>query len=304
MQTKYNLVVITGATAGGKTSVAVNLAHKLESEIISADSRQVYRGMDIGTGKDLNEYIIDAQQITYHLMDIVDAGYKYNVYEFQKDFFRVFKEISDKGKIPVLCGGTGLYIESVLKDYELIHVPVNEDLRAKFGKLDISELEKILISYKKMHNKSDLDTTKRAIRAIEIADFYATNKLEVKKNPKINPIIFAVKFERDQRRERITLRLKERLENGMIDEAQKLVNAGLSFEDMEYYGLEYKYLAWYLSGKVSYEEMFEGLNTAIHRFSKRQMTWFRKMEKNGTKINWIDGNLAMEEKMKIIQNLL
>jgi len=300
MQTKYNLIVITGATAGGKTSVAVNLAHKLNTEIISADSRQVYRGMDIGTGKDLDEYVVDGQQIPYHLMDIVDAGYKYNVYEFQKDFFRVFKEISERGKLPILCGGTGLYIESVLKDYELIHVPVNDVLRTKLEKLDISELEKILTSYKKMHNRSDLDTTKRAIRAIEIAEFYASNKLEVKKNPEINPLIFAVKFERDQRRARITERLKERLENGMIEEAKKLVDAGLSFEDMEYYGLEYKYLAWYLSGRVSYDEMFEGLNTSIHRFSKRQMTWFRKMEKNGTKINWIDGNLSMEEKMEIV----
>ncbi len=304
MQTKYNLIVITGATAGGKTSVAVNLAHKLNTEIISADSRQVYRGMDIGTGKDLDEYVVDGQQIPYHLMDIVDAGYKYNVYEFQKDFFRVYQEIVDRGKLPILCGGTGLYIESVLKDYELIHVPVNEELRAKLENLTIGELEKILVSYKKMHNRSDLDTTKRAIRAIEIAEFYATNKLEGKKNPEINPLIFAVKFERDQRRARITERLKERLENGMIEEAKKLVDAGLSFEDMEYYGLEYKYLAWYLSGRVSYDEMFEGLNTSIHRFSKRQMTWFRKMEKNGTKINWIDGNLSMEEKMEIITRRL
>ncbi len=304
MQTKHNLVVITGATAGGKTSVAVNLALKLKSEIISADSRQVYRGMDIGTGKDLSEYTVDGQHIPYHLMDIVDAGYKYNVYEFQKDFFRVFEEMSNRSKLPILCGGTGLYIESVLKDFELIHVPVNDDLRVRLEKLDIIELEKILVSYKKMHNRSDLDTTKRAIRAIEISEYYATNKLEVKKNPEINPIIFAVKFDRGQRRFRITQRLKERLENGMIDEAKKLVDLGLSFSDMEYYGLEYKYLAWYLSGKVNYDEMFEGLNTSIHRFSKRQMTWFRKMEKNGTEINWLDGNLSMDEKMHLIQEKL
>lgn len=304
MDTNYNLITITGATAGGKTSVAVNLAAKLNTEIISADSRQVYRGMDIGTGKDIEEYTFEGKEIPCHLVDIVDAGYKYNVYEFQKDFFKVYKEISDKGKLPILCGGTGMYVESVLKDYELIHVPVNEVLREKMSSLDIKELEKILVSYKRMHNRSDLDTTKRAIRAIEIAEYYQENDIETVKNPKINSLIIAVKFDRDQRRARITERLKSRLENGMIEEAKTLYSKGVSYEDMEYYGLEYKWLAWYLLGKVTYDEMFEGLNTAIHRFSKRQMTWFRKMEKNGTEIHWLDGNLEMEEKMNFILRLL
>ncbi len=304
MDTKYNLITITGATAGGKTSVAVNLASKLNTEIISADSRQVYKGMDIGTGKDIEEYNFDGVDIPCHLVDIVDAGSKYNVYEFQKDFLKVYKEISDKGKLPILCGGTGMYVESVLKDYELIYVPADEDLRDKLSKLDISELEKILVSYKRMHNRSDLDTTKRAIRAIEIADYYDKNNLEFKKNPKINSLIIAVKFERDQRRARITERLKSRLEGGMIQEAETLHANGLSFEDMEYYGLEYKWLAYYLSDKITYDEMFEGLNTAIHQFSKRQMTWFRKMEKNGIEIHWLDGNLEMEKKMDFIMGLL
>lgn len=304
MLTKYNLIVITGATAGGKTSVAANLALKLDAEIISADSRQIYRGMDIGTGKDLEDYTINGIRIPYHLIDIADAGYKYNVFEFRKDFFRVYSDIVSRGKTAILCGGTGLYIEAAIKNYELVKVPVNEELRKNLENLDITELEKILVSYKKMHNRSDLDTTKRAIRAIEIAEYYSRNEHVKEETPEIKPVIFGIYFDRDQRRARITERLKQRLENGMIEEAQRLLDSGVTHEDMEYYGLEYKFLSWYLSGKISYDELFAGLNTAIHQFSKRQMTWFRRMEKDGTKIHWIDGNLSLEEKIRDIMELI
>jgi tRNA dimethylallyltransferase len=303
MLAKYNLIVITGATAGGKTTVATNLALRLDGEIISADSRQVYRGMDIGTGKDLHDYTINGDSVPYHLIDIVDAGYKYNVFEFRNDFFRVFDEITNRKKQPILCGGTGLYIDSAIKNYELVKVPINIELREKLAKLNIVELEKILISYNKMHNRSDLDTIKRAIRAIEILEYYAKNKPQIEDTPTIKPLIIGIHFDRDQRRTRITERLKQRLENGMIEEAQALLNSGVSHEDMEYYGLEYKFLSWYLSGKISYEELFNGLNTAIHQFAKRQMTWFRKMEKDGTTIHWIDGNLSLEEKIGVVLDL-
>ncbi|MDR2010856.1 MAG: tRNA (adenosine(37)-N6)-dimethylallyltransferase MiaA [Bacteroidales bacterium] len=304
MLKKYNLITVTGATAGGKTSVAARLAKELDSEVISADSRQVYRDMDIGTGKDIDDYTIDGKKIPCHLIDIVNAGYKYNVYEYKKDFFRVFENITSRGKLPVLCGGTGMYIEAVLKNYELIHVPVNPELRESLQDINITGLEKILKSYKRLHNKSDLDTTKRAIRAIEIAEYYSKNNLEIEKKPEIHSLNIGIYFNRDERRTRITQRLKQRLENGLIEEVEKLLGKGLSFEDLEYYGLEYKYISWYLSGKINYEELFSGLNTAIHQFSKRQMTWFRKMEKSGTKIHWIDGNLEMENKISKILELL
>ncbi|MDD3860879.1 MAG: isopentenyl transferase family protein, partial [Bacteroidales bacterium] len=241
MLTKYNLIVITGATAGGKTSVAANLALKIDGEIISADSRQVYKGMDIGTGKDIDDYNINGVQIPFHLTDIVDAGSKYNVFEYRKDFFNVYSEITNRNKIPILCGGTGLYIDSVIKDYQLLKVPVNEKLREELKDLSIDELEKILITYKTLHNRSDLDTTKRAIRAIEIAEYNSRNEIINDKSPKINPIIFGILFSRDERRNRITERLKYRLENGMIEEAKRLIDSGITYEDLEYYGLEYKF---------------------------------------------------------------
>ena len=300
MLTKYNLIVITGATAGGKTSVATNLAADIDGEIISADSRQVYRGMDIGTGKDIDDYVINDKKIPYHLIDIVDAGEKYNVFEFQKDFFKAYEDIKSRNKFPILCGGTGLYIDSVLKNYRLIHVPVNEELRKSLQNKNIYDLENILKSYKRIHNRSDLDTTKRAIRAIEIAEFYKNNDIVEEPVPEVCPIIFGIYYNREQRRARITERLKYRLENGMIEEVQNLLNAGVSHDDLEYYGLEYKYISWFLSNKISYDGLFAQLNTAIHQFSKRQMTWFRKMEKEGVKIHWIDGNLEMGEKLSKI----
>lgn len=304
MLTKYNLIVITGATAGGKTSVAAKLARKINAEIISADSRQVYKGMDIGTGKDINEYNINGNQVPYHLIDIVEAGSKYNVFEYHKDFFKVYSEITERNKIPVLCGGTGLYIDAVINNYQLVKVPVNERLRNELKDLSISELGEILLKYKKLHNRSDLDTTKRAIRAIEIAEYYSRNELKTDNTPDINPIIFGIYFDREQRRKRITQRLKYRLENGMIEEAKQLLDSGISYEDLEYYGLEYKFLSWFLAGKICYDELFNQLNTAIHQFAKRQMTWFRKMEKEGTKIYWIDGNQNIDKKIEYILGFL
>ncbi len=291
----YNLITVLGHTAAGKTGFGVRLAYELDTEIISADSRQVYKGMDIGTGKDLDEYYIDGKQIPYHLIDILPAGEKYNVFEFQKDFLKVYSRIAEKGKIPILCGGTGMYIESVLNSYKLIHVPVNENLREQLQLLDIVKLEEILKSYKRPHNRSDLDTKKRAIRAIEIAEYYKDSEAQMPDYPQINSLLIGVKYDRDIRRKRITERLKQRLDNGMIEEAKSLFNSGVSYEDMEYYGLEYKFLAWYLSGKIDYNTMFEKLNTAIHQFAKRQMTWFRKMEKDGHKIHWIDTEKLVEE---------
>jgi tRNA dimethylallyltransferase len=304
MLTKYNLIVITGATAGGKTAVAAHLALEMQTEIISADSRQIYRGMDIGTGKDLDDYVIDGKQIPYHLIDICDAGYKYNVYEYRRDFLNVYKEITSRNITPILCGGTGLYIEAVIKNYDLVQVPVNENLRKELANKSIDELEVFLRSYKYLHNRSDLDTIKRAIRAIEIAEYYSRNEYVKEEIPEIKPIVFGIHYERDQRRARITERLKQRLENGMIEEAQRLLDSGISHDDIEYYGLEYKFLSWYLAGKISYDELFTQLNTAIHQFSKRQMTWFRKMEKDGTKIIWIDGNLDLDEKLAMIRREL
>ena len=310
---KYNLITITGATASGKTAIAANLAQKINGEIISADSRQVYKNMDIGTGKDLQDYTINCKDdygnsqsvnIPYHLIDIVDAGTKYNVYEYKKDFLTAYNDIIYRNKIPILCGGTCLYIEAVLKNYNMIYVPVNEELRNSLKHKTIDELEKILVSYKPLHNKSDLDTTKRAIRAIEIEDFYNKNQLLNVENVNINPLIIGIHFEREERRQRITERLKQRLENGLIEEVEKLQKLGISNEDIEYYGLEYKFVSWYLSGKISYDELFTQLNSAIHQFSKRQMTWFRKMEREGIKINWIDGNLPIEEKIRLILELI
>ena len=306
MATNYNLISIMGATAGGKTSVAVHLAKALNTEIISADSRQVYRGMDIGTGKDINEYTIDGQKIPYHLIDILDAGEKYNVFEYQNEFFKAYDDISSRGMIPILCGGTGLYIESVLKNYNLPDVPEDQVLRKSLEGKPIEELEIILRTYKPLNNNSDYDTAKRAIRAIEIAEYTKNHPLYLCSacNRNLNSLNIGILFDREQRRERITARLKERLENGMIDEVKKLVENGISYETLEYYGLEYRFIALYLQGKISYDEMFESLNTAIHRFSKRQMTWLRKMERDGIEIHWIDGNMSMEKKVESILEMI
>jgi tRNA dimethylallyltransferase len=298
---KYNLITILGPTASGKTSVAAKIALVLDGEVISADSRQVYRGMDLGTGKDYADYIVDGQPIQYHLIDIVDAGYEYNVYEYQKDFLKVFAEISEREKLPVMCGGSGLYLESVLKNYKLIRVPVNEKLREELDDKQLWELTEILRSYKNyLHNQTDTESSKRAIRAIEIEEYYLTHPEIDTGMPDIRSLVVGVKFDRDSRRKRITNRLKQRLKEGMLDEVQRLLNSGLTPEQLTYYGLEYKYMTQHLTGQLTYQQMFDKLNVAIHQFAKRQMTWFRKMENQGVDIRWLDGYMPLDEKVEKI----
>lgn len=293
----YDIITILGPTASGKTSFAANLATNLNAEIISGDSRQVYRGMDIGTGKDLKDYIVGQRMIPYHLIDIVDAGYEYNIFEYQKDFYKVFNEIKDRKKNPILCGGSGMYIESILNGYKLIQVPENKVLRDELEKIKTEKLVKILSSYGSLHNISDTSDRKRLIRAIEIQQYHKTNKDIQTKLPAIKSIIFGIDLERDEVRNRITKRLKTRLQEGMIEEVKELMRKGLSSEQIKFYGLEYKFLTAYINDELSYDEMFRQLNTAIHQFAKRQMTWFRRMEKKGFKINWIDGKLNLETKI-------
>lgn len=300
----YQLITILGPTASGKTPFAAALAKSLDTEIIGADSRQVYRGMTIGTGKDLNDYIIDGYKVPYHLIDICEPGYKYNVFEFQHDFHKVFKEITEKNKLPILCGGTGLYIESVLKGYKLLDVPANPILRESLKNKNIDELEVILKSYKKLHNKTDVDSVQRAIRAIEIEEYYRNQNPEIRNYEPLNSLIIGVDIDRELRRAKISRRLKSRLDEGMIHEVKSLMDSGVSADDLIYYGLEYKYLTLYLTGELSYQEMYSQLEIAIHQFAKRQMTWFRGMERRGFTINWINAEIPTEEKIDTVKNLL
>lgn len=293
----FNLLCIVGPTASGKTSLAVCLAAEFNGEIIGADSRQVYRGMDIGTGKDLREYETGGRQIPYHLIDIADAGYKYNVFEYQRDFLMVWEDCCQRGVLPVLCGGSGLYVEAILKGYKLLAVPVNETLRAQLAELPLAELSERLATYKKLHNTTEIDTPKRAIRAIEIEEYYRTHPYEEKEFPEIRPLLVGVDVDREVRRERITQRLHARLQEGMVEEVRGLLDSGVKPEDLVYYGLEYKYLTLYLTGQLTYINMVEQLNVAIHQFAKRQMTWFRKMERDGFDIRWLRADLSMEEKI-------
>lgn len=299
----YNSICVLGATATGKTSLATELAFNYDAEIISADSRQIYRGMDIGTGKDLGEYTLHGKDIPFHLIDIADAGYRYNLYEYQQDFIKAWDDISSRGKLPLICGGTGLYIEAVLKGYKLIAVPTNEALRATLEGKSLDELSSILKTYKELHNTTEVDTSKRAIRAIEIEDYYKTNPTIDTYYPDINPLIVGIKFEREERRERITQRLHARFEEGMLDEVRGLLDSGIPAEDLIYYGLEYKYMTQHLTGEISYDYMVEKLNISIHQFAKRQMTWFRKMEKDGFNIHWLDGHMSTEEKVERVKEL-
>lgn len=300
----YDLITILGPTASGKTPLAAALASRLDSEIISADSRQVYRGMDLGTGKDLADYTVAGKTIPYHLIDIVDPGYKYNVFEYQRDFLQAYQSVRERGKLPILCGGTGLYLEAVLKGYRLIPVPENPELRNRLSDKSLDELTRILSSYKKLHNSTDVDTVKRAIRAIEIEEYYLTQDVEERSFPTINSLIIGVDIDRELRREKITRRLKQRLDEGMVDEVRQLIAGGVSPDDLIYYGLEYKYLTLYAIGELTFEEMFHQLEIAIHQFAKRQMTWFRGMERRGFTIHWIDASLPMEQKVGSILNLL
>lgn len=301
---KYDLITIIGPTASGKTPLAANLADRLHTEIISGDSRQVYRRMDLGTGKDLVDYVVDGRPVPYHLIDIVEPGSKYNVFEYQRDFLKAYQEIIAKGKIPVLCGGTGMYIESVLKGYRLLPVPENPELRESLEGKSLEELTKILQNYKKLHNSTDIDTAKRAIRAIEIEEYYKQQPPEYREFPTLKSLIIGVDINRELRREKITRRLKQRLEEGMVEEVRGLLAEGIHPDDLIYYGLEYKFLTQHVIGELTYDEMFLQLETAIHQFAKRQMTWFRGMERRGFTIHWLDATLPMEEKTEQIINLI
>ena len=300
----YNLVTILGPTACGKTTLAVALADRLKTAVISADSRQVYRSMDLGTGKDLNEYTIDGREVPYHLIDIVDEGYKYNVFEYQRDFLKVYESLRAEDQLPVLCGGTGMYLESVLRGYRLVEVPENKDLRVALADKSLEELTDILRGYKQLHNTTDVDTCKRAIRAIEIEEYYRANDVNVREFPEIKSLTIGLDVSRELRRERISRRLRERLEQGMVDEVRGILAEGVSPEDLIYYGLEYKYLTMYVIGQLTYEEMVAQLEIAIHQFAKRQMTYFRGMERRGVPIHWIDSGLSTDEKVDEICKLL
>lgn len=301
---KYDMLTILGPTATGKTQLAAIIAKELNGEILSADSRQIYKGMDLGTGKDLADYVVDGVKIPYHLIDIVDAGTQYNVFEFQRQFISAYEDIRARGKFPVFCGGSGLYLEAVLKGYKLTQVPSNKIRREELSQLSLEELSGLLKDYKTVHNSSDTETKNRAIRAIEIEEHLLLHPDLDFEFPAINSLIIGVQFDRDTRRARITERLKQRLEDGMIEEVKGLLDRGLSPENLTYYGLEYKYLTLYLIGELSREEMFERLNIAIHQFAKRQMTWFRKMEREGFEIKWLDGYLPIEEKVGFIKKYL
>ena len=302
------MITILGPTACGKTDLAAHLAYYIDGEIISADSRQVYRGMDIGTGKDLADYTVNGRQIPYHLIDICDPGEKYNLFRYQQDFHKAYSDIRSRGKVPVLCGGTGLYIESVLRGYSRSPVPQNPELRKSLEGRSLAELTDILVNLKEqtgsaMHNTTDVDSCQRAIRAIEIESYNLQTPLEKRAMPPVDSLVIGVSIDRDLRRERITRRLKQRLDNGMVDEIRGLLDKGVSRDDLVYYGLEYKYVTMYAVGELSYDEMFRQLEIAIHQFAKRQMTWFRGMERRGVKINWIDSTLDMDDKIKKIKQL-
>ena len=300
----YQLITILGPTASGKTAFAAALAERLDTEIISGDSRQIYRSMDIGTGKDLADYIVNGKQIPYHLIDICEPGYKYNVFEYQHDFFKAFNSIKDKGKLPILCGGTGMYIEAVLKGYKLLDVPPNPELRNSLKGKSLEELETILSSYKTLHNKTDVDSVQRAIRAIEIEEYYKTQAPDKNEYEPINSLIIGVQIDRELRREKISRRLRSRLDEGMVDEIRNILNTGVKPEDLIYYGLEYKFLTQYIIGELSYEDMVSQLEIAIHQFAKRQMTWFRGMERRGFTIHWIDATLPTEEKIEKVLDFI
>ena len=299
------MLAVVGPTASGKTSLAVDLAFAVPgAEIISADSRQVYRGMDIGTGKDLAEYERDGVAVPSHLLDIVDAGEKYNLFEFQRDFLVAYNDITGRGAFPIMCGGSGLYAESVLKGYKLLPVPENPVLRERLEEKTLEELTAILEQYKTLHNNTDTDSKKRAIRAIEIEEYYRSCPVEERYFPQINCLTVGVDVDREVRRNRITRRLHERLECGMVDEVRGLLEKGVTAEQLKYYGLEYKFLTQYIIGELSYDEMVKGLEIAIHQFAKRQMTWFRGMEKRGVHIHWIDACQSREKQIEQIKDLL
>ena len=289
--------------------MAARLAAEIGGEIISADSRQVYRRMDIGTGKDLADYVVDGKLIPYHLIDIREPGTKYNLFEYQQDFFDAYQDIRSRGAVPILCGGTGLYIEAVLKGYKLSPVPQNQELRDSLEGKSLEELTQMLTELKaktgsNMHNTTDVDSCQRAIRAIEIESYNLQHPLPKRELPPVESVIIGIDIDREMRREKITRRLKARLEEGMVDEVKALLAEGIPADDLIYYGLEYKFVTEYLVGQTSYDEMFTRLEIAIHQFAKRQMTWFRGMERRGFNINWIDATLPIEEKVATIKEII
>ena len=316
------MITILGPTASGKTSLAAALAAQIDTldasiwggstkgaEIISADSRQVYRGMDIGTGKDLEDYTVEGKLIPYHLIDICDAGTKYNLFQYQQDFYDAYQDITHRGVLPILCGGTGLYIESVLKGYHLSPVPQNPALRTSLEGKTLEELTDMLVDLKakngsNMHNRTDVDTAQRAIRAIEIETYNLEHPMPERELPAVDSLVIGVSIDRDARRDKITRRLKQRLANGMVEEIKGLLDRGIPAENLLYYGLEYKFITEYVIGKTSYEEMLRGLEIAIHQFAKRQMTWFRGMERRGFTIHWIDALQPMEQKVEQVLELM
>lgn len=303
------MITILGPTASGKTALAAALAYKIGAEVISADSRQVYSGMTVGTGKDLDDYVVNGRQIKYHLIDIARPGDKYNIYEYQRDFHKVYAELAQRGVMPILCGGSGLYIETVLKGYSLSTVPQNPELRQRLSGKTLEELTEILVDLKArnnscMHNRSDVDTAQRAVRAIEIEEYNLHHPSSNTEFPPVESVIIGVDIDRESRRARITERLRQRLEHGLVEEVEGLLESGVSAEDLIYYGLEYKYVTEYVTGRTTRDEMFKGLEIAIHQFAKRQMTWFRGMERRGFTINWVDWHMSMDEKLEYIMKLI
>ena len=298
-QKSYDLITVLGPTASGKTRFAVQLADRLGAEIISGDSRQVYRRMDLGTGKDLDDYCIGDRSVPYHLIDIVEPGTKYNVFEYQRDFLEAYNDIRRRGGKAVLCGGTGLYIESVLRAYRLSPVPQNPELRERLADKSLEELTALLATYKSLHNTTDVDTAQRAIRAIEIEEYYRQTPLDRRPFPKIESLTLGVDVSREVRRERISQRLRKRLDEGMCGEVERLLAEGIKPEDLIYYGLEYKYVTLYVTGQITFDEMAQQLEIAIHQFAKRQMTWFRGMERRGTPILWIRLGEDLDETLRL-----
>lgn len=304
LPSSYDMLAVVGPTACGKTSLAVELALALHGEVLSADSRQVYRGMDIGTGKDLNEYMRDGVAVPVHMVDIVDAGEKYNLFEFQRDFLHAYEKIRSKGSLPIMCGGSGMYVESVLRGYRLIPVPENTALRNELANKTLDELTAILATYKKLHNNTDTDTVKRAIRAIEIEEYYKKIPVGEREFPKIRTLTVGLDVSREVRRERISRRLHARMEQGLVEEVERLLASGLTAEQLIYYGLEYKFVTLYIKGELSRKQMIDELEIAIHQFAKRQMTWFRGMERRGIDVKWVDTTLPMSSQVEIIKQWL
>lgn len=304
LSANWDLIIITGPTASGKTSLAAAIAEKVGGEIISADSRQVYRGMNLGTGKDYDDYLINGVRIPCHLIDIADPGYKYNVFEYQRDFVRIYSGLKERGVFPVVCGGSGMYADSIISGYKMTEVPPHSSFRSKLEKKSMDELIGILSTYKKLHNTTDIDTKKRVIRAIEIEHFNKNKASTESRFPKIKPLVTGILPDRETRRTNISFRLRERLGAGMVEEVKQLIEKGVSSEVLIYYGLEYKYITLYLTGEMTYDNMVRDLEIAIHQYAKRQMTWFRGMERRGIKINWIDSKLPLEEKVEIVMKLL